>query len=204
MPLKTIKTVSDAWEPPRKYITKPGRLNRVAERVLYCCPKDYSLAMEEARATESEYFAMIVYTVTRDIVTTTIGNYNNSNLPQDKCTRQFYRFLEEEFSRFVEQGREAEYLITQAIADSFYNYPNQDAWLYRSVQSNEKFNLAFLPERANTCLSLDGVLICNNYDKTSLMFDVSSFVTFDEAGNAVYYKPIMESLKNNFPEFVWE
>lgn len=197
-PLKTISKVEDAWEAPNEIIKVPGRLNKVGQSILYCCPHDPFLAIDEARATGNRRVAIIKYRSIKDISFGSLGDYKNSRLPKDEGTELFYSFLESEFARDIQPGDEDQYKLTQSIADSYFNYPNQDAWYYRSVQSSEKFNLAFLPGKAKSCLELVGVMICDVSMSQDNKLCILSFVDFDhETGEANYY-PANHEIRNKF------
>ncbi|MFW2073956.1 RES domain-containing protein [Acinetobacter gerneri] len=197
-PLKTISKVEDAWEAPSEIIKVPGRLNKIGQSILYCCPRDPFLAIDEARAAGNKRVAIIKYRSTKDILLGSLGDYKNSDLPKDEGTELFYSFLESEFARDIQPGDEDQYKLTQSIADSYFNYPNQDAWYYRSVQSSEKFNLAFLPGKAKTCLELIGVMICDVSMSQDGKLCILSFVDFDpETGEAKYY-PVNHEIRNKF------
>jgi len=201
IPLKTIRRIEDAWEPPKQFVNTQGRLNKIGQSILYTCPGDAELAIDEARARSSKYIALIVYKSSRKINVAVLGDYANSTLPKDERSKLFYSFLNNEFSRLVQKGSEGRYSITRAIADTYFNYPEQDAWCYRSVQSPEKFNVAFLPGKAKSSLDLVGIMICelgasdNQYIKVKLVAD------FDEkSGEARYHTIGSEKQKIIFPE----
>jgi len=42
IPLRTINSIADAWEPPAEFVKVQGRLNSVGQGILYCCPGDPS------------------------------------------------------------------------------------------------------------------------------------------------------------------
>jgi hypothetical protein len=201
IPFRVMKNISDAWEPPPEYVTKPGRLNSVGQGILYCCPSDPELAIDEARARGRKWVAVIVYRAVREISVAVLGDYLNSGLPKDRLTHLFYSFLDEEFGRVVPEGQEGRYAITRVIADTFFNYPNQDAWCYRSVISPKRFNTAFLQGRSRQCLVLVGVMICDLTASNRGALNVKFVVDFDTAtGEARYHTIGSEGQKRLFPE----
>lgn len=203
VPLRSMSHVGDAWEKPDHLVDVQGRLNSVGQGVLYCCPVDVDLAIDEARARGNRRAAVMVYQATRPVSVAILGNYENSTLAKDDMSRLFYGFLDEEFSQEVTIGNESRYSITRAIADSFFNYPEQDAWCYRSVQSRDKFNVAFLPGRQKTCLELSGVLICDLHMSSPGAQHVVCVVDFDpDNGSARYHVVGSEAQKRIFPEIV--
>ncbi|WOC16361.1 hypothetical protein MP213Fo_18430 [Pseudochrobactrum sp. MP213Fo] len=201
LPLRTMSQVGDAWEPPAHVVKQQGRLNACGQSILYCCADDPQLAINEARARFNKHIAIIVYKAKRPINFSIIGGPRQPSKIHDPRSNLFYSFMEDEFSIFVSQGEEGRYSITRAIADTFYNYPEQDAWCYRSVQSNEKFNTAFLPGKSKGCLSLSGVMICNLQDSLAQSLSVKLVVDFDgTTGCARYHKIGSLEQKSIFPE----
>lgn len=200
-PFKTISHISDAWEPPSKYVKYPGRLNSVNQSILYCCPDDPILAIQEARASDNQFVAIMKYVAVRNINVSVLGNFINSNLPKDKLTSLFYNFLDKEFSQDVPFGEEERYAITRCAADTFSNFPKQDAWMYRSVQSPKKFNVAFLPNKHKECLKLIGVMIWELHKTEKYMFRVLHIIDFDKlTGKAQFHEMGSEHQRKNFPE----
>nr|WP_240158291.1 RES family NAD+ phosphorylase [Pantoea sp. Tr-811] len=180
-----------------------GRLNGVGQSTLYCCPNDFELAIDEARARDSKYIAVMVYKSVRQVKVAVLGDYEGSSLSKDEGSRMFYSFLDEEFSRLVASGEEGRYSITRAIADTYFNYPEQDAWCYRSVQSPEKFNVAFLPGKSKVNLDLIGVMICEPSKAGASSLGVKIVVDFDpETGEALYHAIGSDAQKKIFPEIL--
>lgn len=201
LPLRTISNLNDAWEPPPSFVKSQGRLNSVNQSILYCCPGDFDLAIDEARARSSKSIAVMVYKCKKQVNVSVIGDSTAANFPQSDQTKFFYSFLEEEFARIADEGKEGVYSITRAIADTFYNLPEQDAWCYRSVQSPAKFNVAFLPGKPRTCLTLSGVMICNQKKSSSGALNVEYVCDFDAStGKARYHRIGSTEQRRIFPE----
>jgi len=159
------------------------------------------LAIDEARARGYNRVAIIVYRSLRTVNVAVIGDYESSSLPKDQLSRIFWSFLEEEFGRDVPKGHEGRYSITRAVADTIFNYPEQDAWCYRSVQSPSKFNTAFLPGRSRQCLELSGVMVCDLSASLPGQLKVKCVVDFDSDTGAARYHPIgSDRQKSLFPE----
>ena len=202
IPLRTLSKSSDAWEPPPEFVKVQGRLNDIGQSILYCCPYDPALAIQEARASSNKHVAVMVYQAKRDIRVSVIGSYEASDLPKDAMTRLFYSFLEEEFARFAPIGNEHEYIVTTTVADSYFNYPDQDAWCYRSVQSEGKFNVAFLPGKSKDAVQLVGVLLCDNSAHEVGSLKVLYVVDFDpDTDLARYHRIGSKEQKKIFPDF---
>lgn len=201
IPLRTIRNLGDAWEPPSESVRMQGRLNAIGQGVLYCCPGDFELAIDEARARDSKHIAVIVYKSLRPVKVAVLGDCKRSSLSKDAGSKMFYSFLDEEFSRLVAVGEEGRYSITRAIADTYFNYPQQDAWCYRSVQSPEKFNVAFLPGKSKFNLQLVGVMICEPSRAGVGALGVKAVVEFDpRTGEALYHAVGSSAQKRIFPE----
>ncbi len=199
IPLRTMMQIGDAWEPPSRVVTTPGRLNAENQSILYCA-EEPQVAIDEARARGNRRTAIIVYRSVRPLLIASIGDYENSGLPKDPRTKLFFSFLNHEFSKVISPGREARYTITRTIAETFFNYPEQDAWRYRSVQSNKKFNVAFLPGKQRTCLTLTGVMICRTTPGPKRSLLVDCVVSFDEiSGEARYHALGSEMQRKIFP-----
>jgi len=201
LPLLTMRKVADAWEPPSKYVQTQGRLNAIGQSILYCCPNDFDLAIDEAQARNGNHVAVMVYRARKSISVSVLGDYFNSNLPKDDLSKVFFEFLDEEFSQIVASGDEGRYIITQAIADTFFNFPEQDAWCYRSVQSPTKFNVAFLPGKQSESLELSGVMICDLRLSSLGKLSVKTVVDFDQiTGVARYHRIGSAQQKKLFPD----
>lgn len=201
LPSQTLMSTRDAWEPPEQVVTKQGRLNRKHQSILYCCPGDPHLAINEARAQCNHRVAIMVYRAVRPVSATVIGDFESSELSKNRFLKLYYEFLEEEFSQFVKEGDEGRYVITQAIADTFYNLPEQDAWCYRSVQSPDKYNIAFLPGKQHDCLSLVGVMLCDLRETTDKTLCVKFVVDFDpKTGVPRHHQIGSETQKHIFPD----
>ncbi|MFL1609893.1 RES domain-containing protein [Acinetobacter baumannii] len=199
-PFNTIKTISDAWEPPPQFVKNQGRLNAPGQSILYCCPGDPFLAIKEARADQGNFVALMKYRTKKVIAVSVLGWFEKTTLPKDHMTQLFYSFLDKEFSTDVLVGEEYRYTLTRIIADTFYNYPNQDAWAYRSVQSREKCNIAFLPGKSKECLELVGVMICDLRKSTQNSLIVNYVMDFDLEGNAQAHAIGSPEQKRLFPE----
>ncbi len=200
-PLKSMQHVGDAWEKPADMVETQGRLNGIRKSVLYCCPNNPFLAIEESGASANKHVSVIVYRAKKPIKCAVLGCYEESQLPKDKMTRLFYSFLEEEFSQVVKEGEESRYAITRVIAETFFSYPNQDAWSYRSVKSRSMWNVAFLQGKQKECLELIGVMLCDIGTTSREALHVKMVVDFDQkSGKAKYHAVGSEQQKKLFPK----
>ncbi|MEN8319330.1 RES family NAD+ phosphorylase [Acinetobacter junii] len=200
MPFSTIKSISDAWEPPAQFVRNQGRLNAPEQSILYCCPGDPFLAIKEARAEHSNFVAIMKYRAKKEIVVNVMGWFEKTTLPKDHMTQLFFSFLDKEFAVDVPYGEEYRYTLTRVIADTFYNNPYQDAWVYRSVQSKEKCNIAFPSGKSKECLELVGVMVCDLSKSTQNSLSVNYVIDFDSDGNAQAHAIGSPDQKRIFPE----
>lgn len=201
IPLQMMAKVQDAWDPPPEFVTRQGRLNAIGQSLLYCCPHDPWLAVCEAQALQSQNVAVIVYSSIVDVKVAKIGDNRSEHQKGDPKADLFYKFLDEEFSKIASDGEESVYSISAAIADTFFNYPEQDAWCYRSVRSHDKLNVAFLTGRSQHCLRLRGAMICDVRESKEGSLAVKFVVDFDPSSGAARYHPVgSDHQKILFPE----
>jgi hypothetical protein len=185
LPFATIE--ADAWAPPPQYVTKAGRLNAPNEPVLYASLGDPRVAVAEVRGACGEVTAIFGYRAKRDIITSPLGlPVHDPRFTEEELAKLnlFEQFLYEEFTRQVESGSEILYRPPQTIAKLWYNLPFRDAWIYPSIQSRTKMNLAFAPDKANECLEIRGALIGSLNNKNR--FVVSSVAVLDQ-GRFTYH-----------------
>lgn len=172
---------SDFWAPPKQFVTKIGRLNKIGEPLLYVSVSDITTPLYEIDIEEGKYFALIKYVAKKDIKVMVIGgeyDYNAMGIYDDKVIQinEIYNnFFREEFSRKVREGQEYLYRISECIAKTYFDLPNvyQDAWCYVSVQDTHGYNACFRPDKAFECLDLQGALICRklaNYGFSPLCY----------------------------------
>jgi len=163
IPLRDMKTESDAWNPPAQFV-KAGRLNIEGESLLYTAPINPRVAIEEMKIADNSNFALIVYESTHDINVATIGiNQEISGLNSEEKLKMslINDFLTHEFTRDVGIGTEYLYKISETIIKDYFDLPPQiqDAWCYPSVAEKRSFNVCFRPENAKQKLRLVGVQI---------------------------------------------
>ena len=202
VPFKNFSKLEDAWEPPASIVQKRGRLNLVGQPVLYTCPDDPILAINEARVVDGEYCCVIKYKASKAIETSLIGaeiDLTKYRIDTAKKVELFHDFLETEFTRDVADGLEHLYRLSHAIADTFYHRPNQDAWVYRSVVDRKKPNCAFISGRAKSCLDLVGAMIVKHNIQKLDALEVKLVVGFAE-GRAHYFKLGTVEQLELFPE----
>lgn len=207
LPLKGMSKKTDAWNPPKKVITKMGRLNKVGESLLYVS-LDPHTAVKEMKLQENDRFSLIVYDVKKDIEAVGIGlgtsyeHYGLTEMEKIKA-RLIDRFLADEFSRDVGQGTEFLYRASEHIVKNYFELTppdEQDAWMYPSIVSKQEYNLCFRPALAKKQLNLRGVVICE-YIQGNI---IGNYIAHGFNDNKIfnYYNIGSDMQKKVFPELV--
>ncbi len=210
IPDKRFSKETDYWETPSCYLHEYGRLNRPHESLLYTCPEDPYLAIQETNIQNNDYFAVIKYKALSDIKVNIIGgtyDYNACGITDKKAImiHELYNdFLKTEFSRDVGKGTEYLYKISEMIAKNFFDLPPriaQDGWAYSSVKDKGKYNVCFRPEIAHEVLELSGAMICQLEDcKKFKVFCVA--VGADYNGKILFYRLGSNEQIKVFPEII--
>ncbi|GIJ97842.1 hypothetical protein CAPN001_24110 [Capnocytophaga stomatis] len=206
---KVMRYEQDAWNPPIEKVTKIGRLNKINESLLYTCLEDPSIAMEETKVKEGEYFCLVVYEAISEIKMCVIGEWQNSPELNEEENLKMYtiaKFLKDEFAKDVVEGTEYFYRSSEIIAKSYFDLPPdfQDAWCYPSVAAKRGFNVCFRPEKATKSLKLVGVQICEAIrEDNSKAFISRGFGIVNDKNEFVYTKLNEQNYliyKHLFPE----
>lgn len=208
LPLKAMSVEQDAWSPPEDCITKPGRLNKVKESLLYTSPINPSVAVEEMKIEEKERFCLIVYKAKKEVKVSIIGQWEKIpelNQEENLKMRILSNFLNDEFTRDVGQGTEFLYRASERIAKDYFDLPPrdvQDAWCYPSIASKPSYNVCFRPELAKEILDLVGVQLCEvEKDKSDYMFKcIGVLADFDENDKFIFHKINSRRCAELFPE----
>ena len=192
IPLQSMSTVRDCWEPPKESV-RVGRLNRENEPLLYTCPGDPSVAIDELKIADGERFSLIVHEAVEDVNVTIIGGQPDTESLGDVDAlkvEMLQGFLRDEFTRDVGEGTEYLYRISEIIANDYFDMPPElhDAWCYPSVADKDKFNVAFRPH-TRTKLRLIGVQIAKVYrlQDGSRLFRVDAVVKAKEGDEQLVY-----------------
>ena len=209
--LNQFSTIGAYWNPPAEFISKPGRLNKAHESLLYTSLNPFT-TFSELKISANQSFALIVYETLESIKANVIGlNYNIPELSEDDNQKyQLYNnFLQEEFTRKVEPGFEYLYRVSEYIAKFYFDLPPrefQDAWMYPSVASTGEYNICFRPEIAKEVLKIVGVIFGSFIIlKDSPLFKCLFLAEIDSNNNVLYYENYednLDQMRNLFPEFI--
>lgn len=209
IPNKALLQESDFWNCPSKLIKKPGRLNKKGESLLYTAMEPKT-ALAEVNLNARDFYSLIVYKAKDNVKMNVIGgNYNYKNLEifDEKAIlviETYNNFLRDEFSRYVSDGSEFLYLISEIIAKDYFDLPPrsvQDAWYYPSVKNKSKYNACFRPEIAKDLLELRGAMICKKTNDSEIKVIA---VTPGSINNQIpiLYPIGSKEQKNIFPEIL--
>ena len=154
-----VATVADCWYPPPS-ITKIGRVNMAGKPVLYTSPVNPIVAATEAGVMDGNPFVLLEFTATKEVRLGWIahlGDLPNGTYDKEETEKleMIRDFLVEEFTREVGVGTEHLYMITNVIAEDYFNYPNSSGYCYPSVARKEdSWNVAFYADHAKEKLEL--------------------------------------------------
>lgn len=209
IPFSELTTVSDMWEPPASVVSRPGRLNKVGESVLYATQGQPYVAVQETRILLNQYYALMSYVAIDDVKINYIGwEYTQDELQMsDKAYFAFCLindFLHDEYSRDVGQGTEFLYRVSESIAKSYFDLPEemQDAWAYNSVFDKNAINVCFRPQIAHNKMILKGAMICKNTDQNQIQVFCVALPNTD--GSISYYELGSAQQMEAFPEIVYK
>lgn len=153
-------TVDDFWTLRPCRVEKPGRCNMEEQPVLYSAPKAVT-ALEEMNARPGDRIVLIHYQGRHQVGVDRIVGFEDPNprdgkriIEGDNLTSyQLLRtFLQEEFTKPVPEGEEHLYRTSAAICRTWTDGADNDGWLYPSVKSMSRENVALLPASARKSL----------------------------------------------------
>lgn len=206
--LDQFSSIGAYWNPPKECISKPGRLNKVHESLLYTS-LNYDTTFSELKIQSNQTFALIVYEALEPIKMTIIGADKDISELSENVNRKyqlFNSFLREEFTKEVQPGFEHLYRVSEYIAKFYFDLPPrdiQDAWMYPSVASKGAYNVCFRPEVAKEVLKFVGVIFGKiiHHENGSLF---QSFIigTVNSENNMVFTNYNSNLMEELFPEFV--
>lgn len=192
-----FSNVSQLWYPPKEYITKLGRLNKIGEQIFYCC-NNLDTALIEVRPEVGDVVTILECQLREDHVPIAMlwgmfeYAYRNhpggdlANLRSKFLTKKededkylvIHSFLEKKFTQLVEPGHEHNYKITVAIAewlmgDEFIDIgeqrPPADGISYESIAWYQGSNLALKPDAADRLYEAISAQVFYVTQKTSPM-----------------------------------
>jgi len=178
-----FKEVSECWEPP---VSKAplGRCNGSGSPVLYVS-EDLETPFEELNVQPDEQVYAIKYEaieklnlkkiVPEDFVAT--DNKNNPIYdPDSMLSYQILReFVRSEFLRPVGKGTEYLHRISSSMCRVWFQNDESDGWLYPSVQSTSKSNIALKPKSARKKLKIKDVRIVRLVPKENVNNHIDKF-----------------------------
>lgn len=205
IPNDNLSKLSDFWNPPKRFITNYGRLNKPNESLLYTARNPY-IAIKETNITKNDYFALNIYKANRDVKVSWIGadiNYKFHNIFNKSAINihEIYKdFLLDEFTKEVVNGQEYLYRVSEHIAKNYFLCAFQDGWKYSSVKDRSEHNVCFKAESISEALTLVGTMIAICSDDTSM--EVKYIAQgFDRNRRAIIHEYSPDFLKKYFPEF---
>lgn len=153
-----METMTDAWYPPEKYISRLGRLNDINESVLYIAD-DIETAMMECRTRIGDRFHLIVYKTIQDI---NLIDITASYVPKTQYSKLSFLisdFLSTIFSLNVKENENYKYKISNQIGKFFFSYSmhNLDGWAYPSAVMENKKSIALNPKSCDKKLRISFV-----------------------------------------------
>lgn len=205
IPLRTMSTVADCWEPPES-IVRAGRLNRDNESLLYTAPVLPEVAVEEMRIEDNQLFSLIIYEAIEPINVTMIGaaaNVDGLNEDETLKIRMIQDFLRHEFIRDVGAGTEYLYRISESITKDYFDLPPevQDAWCYPSVAKKGCLNVCFRKNKRNKLKFIGTQFMSVIREKDNYSVQVKLISTTSEDGvNLSYHEIGSEMQRKIFPE----
>lgn len=207
LPLRDMDKISDAWEAPPIAISRPGRLNKVGEPLIYTCIGAPVSVADEVRAKDREKFSLIKYRSTSPISLTGIGLPIATRGLTDSAAENaslMINFLSQEFLRKKREGFRT-YYLSELIAKSFADLPPEfhHGWLYPSVATDGALNATFRAGDARAKLELVGVAVTDVVrENTDMVFSGYAYTECETAnGHFVWYRQGSDFQREAFPEF---
>lgn len=149
---------------PEWRVSRPGRVNKVGEPLLYTAVGNPLTTLHECRVPAGDHAVIFGYEARRLVKSPLIGSVETSELlteeERDKLNL-INDFYYDEFSREVEPGLEHLYRVSEIIAKWFFDHPPpfQDCWVYPSTKARGELCAVFRPGKARDCLKLLGAMV---------------------------------------------
>lgn len=178
-----FKDVDECWEPPPS-ITPMGRCNPPGSPVLYVS-KDLETPFEELNVSANEQVYAIKYEVAeklnlkrivpKEFISTDSENkpiYDSESMLSYQILREFVR---SEFLRPVGKGTEYLHRISSSMCRVWFHNEESDGWMYPSVQTSSKNNIALKPKSARKKLIIKDVRIVRLVPKENIKNHIDKF-----------------------------
>ena len=178
-----FKDVEECWEPPPSK-TPMGRCNAPGSPVLYTS-EDLETPFEELNVDPDEQVYAIKYEVTeklnlkrivpKDFVATDIEKkpiYDAESMLSYQILREFVR---SEFLRPVGKGTEYLHRISSSMCRVWFHSEESDGWVYPSVQTPSKNNIALKAKSARKKLKIKDVRIVRLVPKDNVKNYIEKF-----------------------------
>lgn len=160
-----LNNIKDITYPPAKLITKYQRVNRPGQSVFYCCA-DRRVPFSECFAKTGDKFVLSQWKTVSRLLVNNIGYLNNNimglqpkSLDELKEANILIRnFIDEEFTKNVNEGEEYLYKITIALAEKHFSDDIFNGLLYPSIAIKaHSDNLALKPHYVDKNLMIERV-----------------------------------------------
>lgn len=178
-----FKEVAECWEPPPDRVPM-GRCNTSGSPVLYVS-EDLETPFEELNIQPNEQVYAIKYEVVeklnlKRIVPKDFIDKNNKNNPlydpESMLSYQILReFVRSEFLRPVGKGTEYLHRISSSMCRVWFQSDDSDGWIYPSVETPLKNNIALKPEVARKKLKINDVRIVRLVPKENVKNHIDKF-----------------------------
>ena len=159
------KNIKDITYPPAKLITKYQRINRPGQSVFYCCA-DRRVPFSECFVKTGDKFILSRWKTVSRLLVNNIGYLNDNimglqpkSLDELKEANILIRnFIDEEFTKNVNEGEEFLYKITIALAEKHFSDDIFNGLLYPSIAIKARSdNLALKPHYVDKNLMIERV-----------------------------------------------
>jgi len=178
-----FKSTDNLWEPPKDK-TPLGRCNAPGSPVLYTS-ENLETPFEELSVKENEQFYGIKYEVIealnlkRIVPNDFVATDNKGNTIYDDESMLSYQilrdFVRSEFLKPV--GKDTEYLhkISASMCRVWFHDDQSDGWIYPSVQTPGKNNIALKPKSARKKLKIVDIRIAHLVQKNNVKNHIDKF-----------------------------
>lgn len=195
-----FKEIEECWEPPKNK-AEMGRCSAPGQPVLYVS-EDIETPFEELNVQPYEQVYAIKYNVVEELRVKRIvpkefiAKDSNNNLLYDQESMISYQILREfvrsEFLRPVGEGTEYLYKISSSMCRVWFQSEDSDGWIYPSVQTPLKNNIALKPESARKKLKINDVRIVRLVPKENVKNHIDKFRSYP------FYNLISMAIETDF------